>query len=99
MSKIIICIFFVNNIYFLFINFCYIIIFNILFYNICFLAVTESLYSDANQQSIENLSEMSLEDDILGVLNISSDPESEWEISRNIQTRVSSPSNFQSEVN
>ena len=42
---------------------------------------------------------MSLEDDILGVLNISSDPESEWEISRNIQTRVSTPSNFQSEVN
>ncbi|KAK9296971.1 hypothetical protein QLX08_009162 [Tetragonisca angustula] len=62
-------------------------------------AVTESLYTDANQQNLENLSEMSLEDDILGVLNISSDPESEWEISRNIQTRVSTPSNFQSEVN
>lgn len=62
-------------------------------------AVTESLYTDANQQSIENLSEMSLEDDILGVLNISSHPESEWKINRNIQTKVSTPSNFQSEVN
>ncbi|XP_003490377.1 1-acylglycerol-3-phosphate O-acyltransferase Pnpla3 isoform X2 [Bombus impatiens] len=61
--------------------------------------VTESLYTDADQQSIENLSEMSLEDDILGVLNTSSDPESEWEISKNLQTtRASNPPIFQSEM-
>ncbi|XP_034195034.1 brummer isoform X2 [Osmia lignaria lignaria] len=48
--------------------------------------VTESLYTDGNQQSIENLSEISLEDDILGGLNTSSDPESEWEISKDLQT-------------
>ncbi|XP_003396134.1 1-acylglycerol-3-phosphate O-acyltransferase Pnpla3 isoform X1 [Bombus affinis] len=61
--------------------------------------VTESLYTDADQQSIENLSEISLEDDILNVLNTSSDPESEWEISKNLQTtRASNPPIFQSEM-
>lgn len=50
------------------------------------IVVTESLYTDGNQQSIENLSEISLEDDILGGLNTSSDPESEWEISKDLQT-------------
>ncbi|XP_012342490.1 1-acylglycerol-3-phosphate O-acyltransferase Pnpla3-like isoform X2 [Apis florea] len=50
--------------------------------------------SDVNQQSIENLSEMSLEDDILGILNTSSDPESEWEISKELQTiKISKSSN------
>ncbi|XP_006613807.1 1-acylglycerol-3-phosphate O-acyltransferase Pnpla3 isoform X3 [Apis dorsata] len=55
--------------------------------------------SDANQQSVENLSEMSLEDDILGILNTSSDPESEWEISKELQTiKISKSSNTRLEV-
>ncbi|XP_061932274.1 uncharacterized protein LOC107993792 isoform X10 [Apis cerana] len=55
--------------------------------------------SDANQQSVENLSEMSLEDDILGILNTSSDPESEWEISKELQTiKISKSLNTRLEV-
>ncbi|XP_043800984.1 1-acylglycerol-3-phosphate O-acyltransferase Pnpla3 isoform X3 [Apis laboriosa] len=55
--------------------------------------------SDANQQSVENLSEMSLEDDILGILNTSSDPESEWEISKELQTiKISKSSNTRLEL-
>ncbi|KAG6797001.1 1-acylglycerol-3-phosphate O-acyltransferase Pnpla3 isoform X1 [Apis mellifera caucasica] len=55
--------------------------------------------SDANQQSVENLSEISLEDDILGILNTSSDPESEWEISKELQTiKISKSSNTRLEV-
>ncbi|CAK9805872.1 hypothetical protein ANTPLA_LOCUS4695 [Anthophora plagiata] len=48
--------------------------------------VTESLYSDANLQSMENLSEISLEDEIVGALNTSSDLESDWEINKDLQT-------------
>ncbi|CAK9825101.1 Patatin-like phospholipase domain-containing protein 2 [Anthophora retusa] len=56
--------------------------------------VTESLYSDANLQSMENLSEISLEDDIVGVLNTPSDLESDWEINKDLQTiQISDPPN------
>lgn len=42
---------------------------------------------------------MSLEDDILGILNTSSDPESEWEISKELQTiKISKSLNTQLEV-
>ncbi|XP_071644960.1 1-acylglycerol-3-phosphate O-acyltransferase Pnpla3 isoform X2 [Temnothorax longispinosus] len=43
---------------------------------------TESLYTDGNQQSMENLSDVSLEDDILDSANIFSDPESEWDMEK-----------------
>ncbi|KOC66173.1 Patatin-like phospholipase domain-containing protein 2, partial [Habropoda laboriosa] len=60
---------------------------------------TESLYSDANQQSMENLSEISLEDDMVGALNTSSDPESEWEINKDLQTiKISDSSNSRLEM-
>ncbi|XP_072747421.1 1-acylglycerol-3-phosphate O-acyltransferase Pnpla3-like isoform X3 [Anoplolepis gracilipes] len=42
----------------------------------------ESLYTDGNQQNMENLSDVSLEDEILDSANIFSDPESEWEIEK-----------------
>ncbi|XP_024883634.1 patatin-like phospholipase domain-containing protein 3 isoform X3 [Temnothorax curvispinosus] len=45
-------------------------------------AATESLYTDGNQQSMENLSDVSLEDDILDSANIFSDPESEWDMEK-----------------
>lgn len=35
---------------------------------------------------MENLSDISLEDDIFGSSNISSDPESEWTENKNLQT-------------
>ncbi|XP_076767153.1 brummer isoform X3 [Xylocopa sonorina] len=61
--------------------------------------VTESLYTDTNQQSMENLSDISLEDNVLETLNISSDPESEWEIRKDLQTlKVGNPKNTRSEV-
>ncbi|XP_031840225.1 brummer isoform X2 [Nomia melanderi] len=61
--------------------------------------VTESLYTDGNQQSMEDLSDISLEDDILGVSNISSDTESEWAVSKDPQTvQVSSPPDSRPEV-
>lgn len=44
-------------------------------------AATESLYTDATQQSMENLSDVSL-DDILDSANIFSDPESEWDVEK-----------------
>ncbi|KAK2586505.1 hypothetical protein KPH14_011400 [Odynerus spinipes] len=43
---------------------------------------TESLYTETNQHSIENLSDISLDDDILDSSNIFSDPESEWGMGR-----------------
>ncbi|KAI4472420.1 hypothetical protein M0802_016842 [Mischocyttarus mexicanus] len=46
---------------------------------------TESLYTEANQQSLENLSDISLDDDLLDNSNIFSDPESEWEVEKNKQ--------------
>ncbi|XP_078046131.1 brummer isoform X2 [Augochlora pura] len=59
----------------------------------------ESLYTDGNQQSMEDLSDISLEDDILGGSNISSDPESEWAVSPKLQvTQVSSPPDSRPEV-
>ncbi|XP_076767152.1 brummer isoform X2 [Xylocopa sonorina] len=59
----------------------------------------ESLYTDTNQQSMENLSDISLEDNVLETLNISSDPESEWEIRKDLQTlKVGNPKNTRSEV-
>lgn len=45
-------------------------------------AATESLYTDGYQQSMENLSDISLEDEILNSANIFSDPESEWEVEK-----------------
>lgn len=61
--------------------------------------VTESLFTDGNQQSLENLSEISFEDDILGGLNTSSDPESEWEISKDFQTaKITSTPNSGTEM-
>ncbi|XP_012146690.1 brummer isoform X3 [Megachile rotundata] len=62
-------------------------------------AVTESLFTDGNEQSLENLSEISFEDDILGGLNTSSDPESEWEISKDFQTtKITSTPNSATEI-
>ncbi|XP_014602624.1 PREDICTED: patatin-like phospholipase domain-containing protein 3 isoform X2 [Polistes canadensis] len=46
---------------------------------------TESLYTEANQQSLENLSDISLDDDILDNPNIFSDPESEWGVEKSKQ--------------
>lgn len=46
---------------------------------------TESLYTEANQQSLENLSDISLDDDILDNSNIFSDPESEWGMEKSKQ--------------
>ncbi|XP_018309842.1 patatin-like phospholipase domain-containing protein 3 isoform X2 [Mycetomoellerius zeteki] len=43
----------------------------------------ESLYTDENLQSMENLSDVSVEDEILDSANIFSDPESEWEVEKN----------------
>lgn len=39
---------------------------------------TESRYSDRNHERLENLSDVSLEDDVPDNSNIFSDPESEW---------------------
>ncbi|XP_076231056.1 brummer [Calliopsis andreniformis] len=47
--------------------------------------ITESLYTDRNQESIDNLSDISLED-MLNGSNISSDPESEWAENKDLQT-------------
>ncbi|XP_076302462.1 brummer [Lasioglossum baleicum] len=59
---------------------------------------TESLYTDGNQQSMENLSDISL-DDILEGSNISSDPESEWAVSKDPQViQVSNPPDSWPEV-
>ncbi|XP_011645159.1 patatin-like phospholipase domain-containing protein 3 isoform X1 [Pogonomyrmex barbatus] len=52
-------------------------------------AVTESLYTDGNQQSMENLSDVSI-DEILNSANIFSDPESEWEVEKD-QEQVEMP--------
>ncbi|KAL6258538.1 hypothetical protein P5V15_010495 [Pogonomyrmex californicus] len=52
-------------------------------------AVTESLYTDGNQQSMENLSDVSI-DEILDSANIFSDPESEWEVEKD-QEQVEMP--------
>ncbi|KAL0103302.1 hypothetical protein PUN28_017528 [Cardiocondyla obscurior] len=41
--------------------------------------------SDENQQSMENLSDLSLEDDILDSANIFSDPESEWDVEKDLK--------------
>ncbi|XP_012056159.1 PREDICTED: patatin-like phospholipase domain-containing protein 3 [Atta cephalotes] len=46
---------------------------------------TESLYTDENLRSMENLSDLSVEDDILDSANIFSDPESEWEVEKNLE--------------
>ncbi|XP_018361043.1 PREDICTED: patatin-like phospholipase domain-containing protein 3 isoform X2 [Trachymyrmex cornetzi] len=46
-------------------------------------ATAESLYIDENLRSMENLSDVSVEDDILDSANIFSDPESEWEVEKN----------------
>ncbi|KAG7203828.1 hypothetical protein KM043_013841 [Ampulex compressa] len=51
--------------------------------------VTESLYTDENQHSIEDLSDISLEDDILDGANIFSDPESEWGMGNNAESAQS----------
>ncbi|EFN69552.1 Patatin-like phospholipase domain-containing protein 2 [Camponotus floridanus] len=50
----------------------------------------ESLYNE-NQQNIENLSDASLEDDILNSTNIFSDPESEWEMEKEEVEALKSP--------
>ncbi|XP_018339221.1 PREDICTED: patatin-like phospholipase domain-containing protein 3 isoform X2 [Trachymyrmex septentrionalis] len=48
-------------------------------------ATVESLYTDENLRSMENLSDVSVEDDILDNANIFSDPESEWEVEKNLE--------------
>ncbi|XP_053995902.1 1-acylglycerol-3-phosphate O-acyltransferase Pnpla3 isoform X1 [Hylaeus anthracinus] len=61
--------------------------------------VCESLYTDGNQLSMENLSDISIEDDIMGGSNISSDPESEWAVSKNQPVvQVSNPPDSRPEV-
>jgi len=47
--------------------------------------ITESLYTDGNQQNMDNLSDASLADDILDSANIFSDPESEWEMEKDAE--------------
>jgi len=47
--------------------------------------ITESLYTDGNQQNMDNLSDASLGDDILDSANIFSDPESEWEMEKDAE--------------
>lgn len=46
-------------------------------------AVTESLYTDDNQRSMEDLSDISFDDDLLDGSNLFSDPESEWGMEKN----------------
>lgn len=53
--------------------------------------VTESLYTDGNQENTENLSDASLEDEILNSANIFSDPESEWEMEKEQEETPKSP--------
>ncbi|XP_043256183.1 patatin-like phospholipase domain-containing protein 2 isoform X2 [Colletes gigas] len=61
--------------------------------------ISESPYTDDNQLSMENLSDISLEDDIIGGSNISSDPESEWAVSKDLPVvQVSSPPDSRPEV-
>ncbi|XP_076178968.1 brummer isoform X3 [Ptiloglossa arizonensis] len=61
--------------------------------------ITESLYTDENQLSMEDISDISLEDAILGGSNISSDPESEWPESKDLQiVQVYSPPDSRPEV-
>ncbi|KAG5313569.1 PLPL2 protein, partial [Pseudoatta argentina] len=55
-------------------------------------ATTESLYTDENLRSMENLSDVSVEDDILDNANIFSDPESEWEVEKNPEQAETSKS-------
>lgn len=59
---------------------------------------TESLYTDVNQHSIENLSDTSLDDDILDSSNIFSDPESEWGMGRNNKEQICDPPDSRPEV-
>ncbi|XP_011873847.1 PREDICTED: patatin-like phospholipase domain-containing protein 3 isoform X2 [Vollenhovia emeryi] len=61
-------------------------------------AATESLYTDGNQQSMENLSDISL-DEILDSANIFSDPESEWDVEKDSeQVEVSKSPDSRPEV-
>ncbi|XP_070159427.1 1-acylglycerol-3-phosphate O-acyltransferase Pnpla3-like isoform X2 [Polyergus mexicanus] len=53
--------------------------------------VSESLYTDGNQENMENLSDASLEDEILNSANIFSDPESEWEMEKEQEETPKSP--------
>lgn len=50
-----------------------------------------SLYTDGNKENMENLSDASLEDEILDNANIFSDPESEWEIEKEQTETPKSP--------
>ncbi|XP_012230679.1 1-acylglycerol-3-phosphate O-acyltransferase Pnpla3 isoform X1 [Linepithema humile] len=51
--------------------------------------ITESLFTEENEKSTENLSDISLDDEVLNSGNIFSDPESEWEVEKNTeQTEV-----------
>ncbi|XP_012268205.1 patatin-like phospholipase domain-containing protein 2 isoform X3 [Athalia rosae] len=56
--------------------------------------VTESLYTDEDQHSLEGLSDVSLEDDLLDKdgSNIFSDPESEWGMGKSAVIHLESPS-------
>lgn len=59
---------------------------------------TESLYTDGNQQSMDNLSDISLEDEILDSANIFSDPESEWDEKDSEQVEMSKSPDSRPEV-
>lgn len=50
-----------------------------------FAVITESLFTEENEKSTENLSDISLEDEVLNSGNIFSDPESEWEVEKNTE--------------
>ena len=60
--------------------------------------VTESLFTDGNQQSMENLSDLSLDDDIFGSSHISSDPESKWAVNKDRQIIQASNQDYRLEV-
>lgn len=61
--------------------------------------ITESLLTEENDKSMENLSDISLEDEVLNSGNIFSDPESEWEVEKNTdQIEVSKSPDSRPEV-
>lgn len=73
------------------------------FLSLLFAVVTESLYTDDDQHSLEGLSDISLEEDFLDKdgSNIFSDPESEWGMGKSAVVQIettSSPPDSRPEV-
>ncbi|XP_076664167.1 brummer isoform X2 [Andrena cerasifolii] len=60
--------------------------------------VAESLFADGNEQSMENLSDLSLDDDMFGGSHISSDPESKWAVNKDRQIIQASNQDYRLEV-